>query len=237
MAWGMHLDFPPEVAGGALFPYLESMANQVFGVVIGEGGAVAIVMTMSGPINAKGGEAGLKSSVATFESAAGRAMGIRLAHGMRVGAKKAVIANLHPQIVFHRLMEPDPMREAFDRKVARFRPRPGTMIIHLALESLPDWRAGDELKRFAYVHVAPDLAMMSRPSLKPPRACFRPSRCSAAGSQPRSIRVGCRPASTSSGSKSGRSATRQRCGDSISATLRPGPAPGQAPVPAICWRE
>jgi hypothetical protein len=25
--WGMHLDFAPDVAGGALFPYLESMAN------------------------------------------------------------------------------------------------------------------------------------------------------------------------------------------------------------------
>ncbi len=29
-AWGMHLDFPPDIAGGALFPYLESMANQTF---------------------------------------------------------------------------------------------------------------------------------------------------------------------------------------------------------------
>jgi phytoene dehydrogenase-like protein len=36
------------------------------------------------------------------------------------------------------------------------------MMIHLALESLPDWRAGPELQRFAYVHVAPDLATMSR---------------------------------------------------------------------------
>src|SRR6185437_7155534 len=34
-AWGMHLDFPPDVAGGALFPYLESMADQSFGMVIG----------------------------------------------------------------------------------------------------------------------------------------------------------------------------------------------------------
>ena len=31
-AWGMHLDFAPDVAGGALFPYLESMANQKFGM-------------------------------------------------------------------------------------------------------------------------------------------------------------------------------------------------------------
>ena len=35
-------------------------------------------------------------------------------------------------------------------------------MIHLALDSLPDWRAGEALKRFAYVHVAPDLAMMAR---------------------------------------------------------------------------
>ena len=29
--------FAPDIAGGALFPYLESMANQVFGMVIGQG--------------------------------------------------------------------------------------------------------------------------------------------------------------------------------------------------------
>jgi phytoene dehydrogenase-like protein len=73
-----------------------------------------------------------------------------------------VIANLHPQIVFGRLVRPDPKRKAFDEKVARIRAGPGTMMIHLALDSLPDWRAGPELKRFAYVHVAPDLTMMSR---------------------------------------------------------------------------
>ena len=161
-AWGMHLDFPPEVAGGALFPYLESMANQAFGMVIGEGGADAIIKAMSGLINAKGGEVRLKSPVAKIESASGRATGVRLADGTRLAAKKAVIANLHPQIVFHRLMDPDPIRKSFDDRVARLRPGPGTMMIHLALKSLPEWRAGDELKRFAYVHVAPDLAMMSR---------------------------------------------------------------------------
>ena len=35
-------------------------------------------------------------------------------------------------------------------------------MIHLALDDLPDWRAGAELQRFAYVHVAPDLEMMAR---------------------------------------------------------------------------
>ena len=162
-AWGMHLDFPPEAAGGALFPYLESMANQAFGMVIGAGGADVIIRAMTGLIKAKGGEirlnvAGRRGSRAT--QAARPAC--KLDDGTRIAAKKAVIANLHPQIVFGRLMSPDPKRKAFDEKVARIRAGPGTMMIHLALDSLPDWRAGPELQRFAYVHVAPDLAMMSR---------------------------------------------------------------------------
>ena len=162
-AWGMHLDFPPDVAGGALFPYLESMADQAFGMVIGAGGADVIIRAMTGVIKAKGGEIRLNSPVARIESdASGGATGVTLGDGTRIAAKKAVIANLNPQIVFGRLMNPDPKRKAFDEKVARIRAGPGTMMIHLALDSLPEWRASPELKRFAYVHVAPDLAMMSR---------------------------------------------------------------------------
>jgi len=161
-ARGMHLDFPPDVAGGALFPYLESMANQAFGMAIGAGGADTIVRAMTGPIKAKGGEIRVNAPAAGIETERGRATRVRLADGTRLGARRAVVANLHPQIVFGRLLDPDPSRRAFDEKVARFRARPGTMMIHLALDSLPDWRAGEAVKRFAYVHVAPDLAMMSR---------------------------------------------------------------------------
>ena len=43
-----------------------------------------------------------------------------------------------------------------------FRPGPGTMMVHLAMSALPDWKAGEALKRFAYVHLAPDFATMTR---------------------------------------------------------------------------
>jgi phytoene dehydrogenase-like protein len=36
------------------------------------------------------------------------------------------------------------------------------MMIHLALDGLPDWTASDELKQFAYVHIAPSLDQMAR---------------------------------------------------------------------------
>ena len=55
-AWGLHLDFAPDVAGGALFPYLECMVNQSFGMVIGQGGADTIVKAMVSMLKSKGVE-------------------------------------------------------------------------------------------------------------------------------------------------------------------------------------
>ncbi|MFM7442887.1 MAG: phytoene desaturase family protein, partial [Tabrizicola sp.] len=53
-AWGLHLDFGPDVAGGALFPYLEGMAGQAFGMVIGKGGAAGLAQALTGAIRARG---------------------------------------------------------------------------------------------------------------------------------------------------------------------------------------
>ena len=62
-AWGLHLDFAPDVAGGALFPYLECMVNQSFGMVIGQGGADTIVKAMVGVLKSKGVELLLESAL------------------------------------------------------------------------------------------------------------------------------------------------------------------------------
>ena len=87
-AWGMHLDFAPDIAGGALFPYLESMANQAFGMVIGAGGADTIIKAMSGLIKAKGGEIRLGQAVTSIETSSGAATGVRLADGTRLAARR-----------------------------------------------------------------------------------------------------------------------------------------------------
>ncbi|MBL0372822.1 NAD(P)/FAD-dependent oxidoreductase [Rhizobium sp. KVB221] len=161
-AWGLHLDFAPDVAGGALFPYLESMANQSFGMVIGQGGADTIIRSMTALLKNKGGDLLLGTPVEQIETAGGVASGVRLADGRVIKARRAVIANAHPKLVFGKLLAKDASRADFDTKVEKFRAGPGTMMIHLALDGLPDWRAGEELKNYAYVHIAPDFEMMSK---------------------------------------------------------------------------
>jgi phytoene dehydrogenase-like protein len=161
-AWGLHLDFAPDVAGGALFPYLESMASQAFGMVIGQGGADTIVRSMLGVIRQKGGDLIAGSPVIEILVNKGLATGVRLANGRELHGSRAVIANVHPKILAEKLLPRSPRYARFLHSISRFRAGPGTMMIHLAMDDLPDWKAGAQVREYAYVHVAPDLEMMSR---------------------------------------------------------------------------
>jgi phytoene dehydrogenase-like protein len=156
--WGMHLDFSPDYAGGALFPYLESMANQSFGMALGRGGADTIVTALVRAIAAEGGEVRLSTPVHGIAIEAGPAKAVVLQGGERIEATRAVIANLHPRVLFGDLL---PASSAAAQRLARLRPGPATMMIHLALNDLPAWSAGAELRRFAYVHLAPSFAAMA----------------------------------------------------------------------------
>lgn len=160
-AWGMHLDFAPDLGGGAVFPYLEAMTNQNFGMVIGKGGADTVTRALVAQIEASGGEVHCGKPVARVLRDGGKATGVELADGTRINAKKAVIANVAPSGLM-KLLESGSGEAGFDAKMTKFAHAPGTMMIHLALEGLPDWSASDELKSFAYVHIAPSLDQMAR---------------------------------------------------------------------------
>lgn len=158
-AWGMHLDFAPDVAGGALFPYLEGMAGQAFGMVLGKGGAQTMITAMVAAIRARGGVVETGVPVARIVHEGGRARAIVMADGRRIEAAKAVIAGVSPRAL---VQLSGGLAPAFDTAMTEFAHAPGTMMIHLALDSLPDWAAGEALKSFAYVHLAPSLDQMAR---------------------------------------------------------------------------
>lgn len=158
-AWGMHLDFAPDIAGGALFPYLEAMAAQAFGMVLGQGGADTVTRAMVRMIEARGGSVTCNAEVTGIEEAGGRATGVTLADGCFIGADKAVIANVAPSALLRLTGGSGDARH--DKAMKSFQHAPGTMMIHLAMDDLPNWPAA-ELNRFAYVHLAPSMDQMAR---------------------------------------------------------------------------
>jgi phytoene dehydrogenase-like protein len=116
---------------------------------------------MVGALKANGGELILGDGASKIDVVNGAASSVILESG-RILEAKTVIANAHPKIVFERLVPPEAASPAFRDALKKFRAGPGTMMIHLALDELPDWRAGRALRDFAYIHVAPNLEMMTR---------------------------------------------------------------------------
>ncbi len=159
-AWGMHLDFAPDIAGGAIFPYLEGMANQSFGMVIAQGGAQRVTDALVAAIRAKGGHVECGAAVERIVHRGRIARSVVLAGGREVTADRAVIAGVAPAALVR--LTGGTRNDRFDAAMTRFDHAPGTMMIHLAMADLPDWRAGADLRRFAYVHIAPSLDQMAR---------------------------------------------------------------------------
>ncbi len=155
-SWGMHLDFAPDVAGGALFPFLESMASHANGMVLGRGGARVMIDAMVGLLEELGGEIVLGQRAERVTTTGGRATGVVLADGTAVAARRAIVADLTPTGLAAITDDPR-IREA----ARRYRYGPGTMMIHAALGDLPRWR-DERAREFAYVHLGPYLEDMSR---------------------------------------------------------------------------
>ncbi len=169
--WGLHIDFGPDVAGGALVPLLETFGGVDNGMAIAEGGAQHMPDALAALVREHGGE------VRTNAEAVGvawdrdgrkgdgrpRAVGVALADGTVLGADRAVVANLTPTVLFERLMPDAPLggdaaaavSGDFRHRVGRYQYGPGTVMVHLALREPLAWAAGDDLREFAYVHVAP----------------------------------------------------------------------------------
>lgn len=160
--WGMHLDFGPDIAGGAMFPFLETFSDQKHGMNLAKGGASHLPDAIAGFFQELGGTVRTGAPVAQILDEDGRATGVRLESGETIHARVAVMANLHPKVLFERLLKDAPLPDEFRRQVRGFKPGPGTMMIHLALKEAPKWAAGEELDGFAYVHIGPYIEDLQR---------------------------------------------------------------------------
>lgn len=154
-AWGMHLDYAPDTAGGALFPFVEIFGNIEAGMSIAVGGASKLIDALTGVLREAGGELRCDAEVAHVRVRDGRADAVILASGETITARRAVIANLTPAVLYGRLLSDADVPERVGQRMRNFRYGPGTAMVHLALGGPVPWQAGSDLDEFAYVHVGP----------------------------------------------------------------------------------
>ncbi|MEU1532889.1 phytoene desaturase family protein [Streptomyces fagopyri] len=160
--WGMHLDFGPDVAGGAMFPLLELFADMEHGMSVVEGGARRLPRALAALVAEHGGEVHTGAEVDRVLCSEHRAVGVRCADGTTLAARRAVIADVGPAALYQRLLEPEQVPAHIRRKTRAYLYGPGTMMLHLALDGPLPWAAGEELAAFGYVHVAPYVDDLAR---------------------------------------------------------------------------
>jgi phytoene dehydrogenase-like protein len=152
-SWGYHLDFGPNVLGGATFAFVAAMSAHCNGMPTVQGGAGRISEALRQMIEGAGGRVITETEVAQIIVRAGHAVAIRTRGGEEISASRAVIANITLRNLFGKLVPPDDIDHRFLRQTQNYRYGPGTFIIHLALNAIPDWCAADDLGRFNYVHL------------------------------------------------------------------------------------
>jgi phytoene dehydrogenase-like protein len=153
--WGMHLDFGPDVSGGAMFPFLEAFTDMRVGISLVRGGASRLVDALIALGSERGMELRTDAEVARVIVRGGRAAGVELTSGEQLEARQAVIAGVTPPQLYGRLLAEGPVPEQIRRAAGGYRHGPGTMMLHLALSGPAPWAAGEDLSDFAYVHIAP----------------------------------------------------------------------------------
>ena len=121
----------------------------------------AITQAMAACCRERGVEIRTDAAVAEVLTEKGRATGVVTEAGEVLKAR-AVISNLHPQLLFQKLVDPTVQPADFVERIARYRSGSGTFRMNVALSELPRFtvkpEAGDHLT--AGIIIAPSLAYM-----------------------------------------------------------------------------
>jgi len=163
------------IVGNYASPYTPGSAyvllHHVFGEVNGRkgvwghaiGGMGAITQAMAAACVAQGVEIRLETAVAEVLTEKGRAIGAVTEAGEVVRAR-TVISNLHPRLLFDRLVDPAVVPRDFTERMSRYASGSGTFRMNVALSELPDFSSlpgsGDHLT--AGIIMAPSLTYMDR---------------------------------------------------------------------------
>ena len=163
------------VVGNYASPYTPGSAyvllHHVFGEVNGKkgtwghaiGGMGAITQAMAACCRERGVEIRTGVSVTEVITDRGRATGVVTDTGEVLRAR-AVVSNLHPQLLFGKLVDAAVQGQDFAERVKRYRSGSGTFRMNVALTELPSFTCkpgvGDHLT--AGIIIAPSLAYMDR---------------------------------------------------------------------------
>src|SRR5262249_57933863 len=100
----LHTDLGPDQTGGAVFGWLLGMVGQEAGYPVPEGGAGQLTAALVSRLAKAGGEVRCGARVERVVVSHGRAVGVRLAGGELLTARRAVLADVPAPALYGSLL-------------------------------------------------------------------------------------------------------------------------------------
>jgi phytoene dehydrogenase-like protein len=151
--WVLHAGLGPDDATSGYLLRVIAAALEMGGMPVPEGGGARLVDALARLITDGGGRLEVGADVERVVVAGGRAVGVRLAGGAQLRARRAVLCSVTPTQLYLRLLERPHVPPELVARAQRFRFGRADMQVHLALSEPPRWQGDDRLARTAIVHL------------------------------------------------------------------------------------
>jgi phytoene dehydrogenase-like protein len=155
-----HADLPVNGAGSGLFGWLLTMLGQDDGFPVPQGGAGELTAAMVRRFQAAGGELRCDSEVTSIDVVDGRAVGVRLAGGDQIRARRAVLADVAAPALYGGLVPAESLPTRTRTAIRRFQWDPSTVKVDFALSGPIPW-AGTPAKAPGTVQIFDSVSDMT----------------------------------------------------------------------------
>lgn len=137
----LHTDLPPEAPGSGFYGWLLCMLGQRYGFPVPEGGAGELTAALVRRLRAKGGQLECHAAVERVLLHQGRAVGVRIADGREVDARKAVLADVGAPALYLDLVGKEHLPDEIVLDLQRFEYDHATVKVDWALDRRVPWAA------------------------------------------------------------------------------------------------
>lgn len=157
----LHTGLGPEDTLSSLMGQLVTLSLAQAADPMVKGGSSKLVDAFSKVLSNHDAELLLGQDVASISAGGGRVTGVTTADGTTFEATKGVIANVTPTQLYQRLLDPGVVPAAVAAQAARFRYGRSCLVVHIAMDELPQW-ADPEMGKVALMHLTHGLDGVTR---------------------------------------------------------------------------
>ncbi len=157
----LHTDLTPDSAIGGFYGWLLAMLAQTIGFPVPEGGSGALTASLVRRMEGLGGQIRCGAEVTEIVIRNGTAVGVRLASGEEIFAKRGIIADVVAPTLYRNLVGARHVPASFLADLNRFEIDHGTFKVDWALSQPIPWLDPDA-RQSATLHLGDDLDHLTR---------------------------------------------------------------------------